>query len=211
MEEFTLILSMVTLGLLAGLSPGALLSLTISESLKNGFIAGLKIAIAPIITDIPIIVFSTILYSKALNFNLFYGIISFIGGTFLLYLSYENIKFKLNANTVISQSNDSNSSLLKGVIGNILNPAPYIFWLTIGTPILINGLEVNYVFSVILALTFFFFLIGSKAFVAYGVDRYRLNLNSAIYQSIIRFLGLPIFIYAILFFYKSASYFGIHL
>ena len=46
------------LGLTAGLSPGPLLTLVITETLKHSRAAGIKIAVAPLITDVPIIIFT---------------------------------------------------------------------------------------------------------------------------------------------------------
>lgn len=40
------------LGLSSGLSPGPLLALVISETLRHGVKAGVKVALAPIITDL---------------------------------------------------------------------------------------------------------------------------------------------------------------
>ena len=50
------------LGLAAGFSPGPLTVLVIGETLRHGLRSGLQVAIAPILTDIPI----TIVGSKAL-------------------------------------------------------------------------------------------------------------------------------------------------
>ncbi|MCD6225405.1 MAG: hypothetical protein J7K32_07820 [Deltaproteobacteria bacterium] len=43
------------LGLSAGLIPGPLLTLVISETLRHNIKAGIKIAVAPLLTDLPII------------------------------------------------------------------------------------------------------------------------------------------------------------
>jgi len=43
------------LGLTAGVAPGPLLTLVVSQTLRYGVREGIKIAIAPIFTDLPII------------------------------------------------------------------------------------------------------------------------------------------------------------
>ena len=45
----------LTLGLAAGVSPGPLLALVVSATLERGFGAGLRVASAPLVTDLPII------------------------------------------------------------------------------------------------------------------------------------------------------------
>ena len=53
------ILAMGTfLGLAAGFAPGPLLTLVISETLQHDIKSGVKVALAPIITDLPIIFFT---------------------------------------------------------------------------------------------------------------------------------------------------------
>ena len=42
-------------GLSAGFSPGPLMALVISQTLKHGIREGAKVAVAPLITDLPII------------------------------------------------------------------------------------------------------------------------------------------------------------
>jgi len=44
------------LGLSAGLAPGPLLTLVISETLQHDIKSGVKVALAPFITDLPIII-----------------------------------------------------------------------------------------------------------------------------------------------------------
>src|SRR5690606_29797086 len=49
----------VSLGLGAGLSPGPLLSLVISASLRGGFLAGLRMACVPFLSDLPVVLLTT--------------------------------------------------------------------------------------------------------------------------------------------------------
>ncbi len=51
-----LVLIGLGLGLAAGVSPGPLLTLVVSSTLARGFGAGLRVALAPVLTDAPIIV-----------------------------------------------------------------------------------------------------------------------------------------------------------
>jgi len=54
----------------AGFAPGPLLTLVISETLQHDIKSGVKVALAPIITDLPIIILS-----KLTNFHDILGII----------------------------------------------------------------------------------------------------------------------------------------
>ena len=52
------------LGLSAGLSPGPLLTLVVSETFRHDFKAGIKVAISPLITDLPIILLTVIILDR---------------------------------------------------------------------------------------------------------------------------------------------------
>lgn len=57
-----LLIAGMTLGLYAGFSPGPLLILVISQTLKHGYKEGVKVAFAPIITDVPIILITVLFF-----------------------------------------------------------------------------------------------------------------------------------------------------
>lgn len=68
------------LGLSAGFAPGPLLTLVISETLQHGIKSGIKVALAPIITDLPIVLITLYVLSKLTHFHGILGGISIIGG-----------------------------------------------------------------------------------------------------------------------------------
>lgn len=55
------LLTGVLLGLSSGLAPGPLLALVASETLRHGVRAGVRVALAPLITDLPIILTTILL------------------------------------------------------------------------------------------------------------------------------------------------------
>ncbi len=79
------------LGLSAGFAPGPLLTLVISETLQHDVKSGVKVALAPIITDLPIVILTLFILAKLSNFHNILGIISLIGGFFILFMGYESI------------------------------------------------------------------------------------------------------------------------
>ena len=110
------------LGLAAGFSPGPLLVLVISETLRHNVKEGVKVSIAPIITDVPIILVSLFVLTQLSNFSILLGIISILGGFFVLYLGYESFRTK---GVELKLEEQSSNALKKGVITNTLNPHPY--------------------------------------------------------------------------------------
>jgi len=192
-------------GLSAGITPGPLLTLVVSETLKNNRKEGIRVAIAPLITDLPIILLTTIILSKLSNFNLILGSISIIGSIFISYLAYQNIflkNFKL-------RNVEKLNSLEKGIITNFLNPNPYLFWFTVGAPTVLIALKDAGVYAAIFFfIGFYIFLVGSQISIAFIVERYRNFLESRIYEYLIRFTGILLLYFALSFLRDGLRYFG---
>ena len=121
----------IVLGLSAGFAPGPLLTLVISETLQHDIKSGVKVALAPIINDVPIILLTLLVLSKLSAFHSILGIISLFGGFFILYMGYESIRTK---RVEINFQEIKPKSLSKGIVANTLSPHPYLFWLSVGAP-----------------------------------------------------------------------------
>jgi threonine/homoserine/homoserine lactone efflux protein len=80
------------LGLAAGTSPGPLLAVTISETQLHGKWEGIKVAVSPLITDLPIILAVLFVLSHLTSSDLFVGIIAFLGASYLIYIRIESLK-----------------------------------------------------------------------------------------------------------------------
>lgn len=191
----TWFLSLV-LGLSAGLAPGPLLTFVISQTLKYNVNEGLKVALAPLITDVPIILVTLFLLTKLSNFKMALGITSFLGGAFILYLSYETIKTK-----PFEASQDTRAqSLKKGAMVNALNPHPYSFWFSVGSPTMLKDQAESSLGAVAFATSFYLCLVGSKLCLALVVGKSRAFLEGRVYLCTMRVLGALLFVFALLLF-----------
>ncbi|MFZ0611777.1 MAG: LysE family translocator, partial [Desulfobacterales bacterium] len=61
MVNGTYLVTGIILGLSGGLTPGPLLTLVITETLKHGFREGAKVSLAPLLTDLPIVAAAVVL------------------------------------------------------------------------------------------------------------------------------------------------------
>jgi threonine/homoserine/homoserine lactone efflux protein len=188
------------LGLTAGFAPGPLLTLVISETLQHDFKSGVKVAIAPIITDLPIIFLALFILSKLSNFNNVLGIISFIGAFFILFIGYTNVR---TSGVVLNENQVEPKSLIKGVLVNALSPHPYLFWLSVGAPIIFKAMSLNVSAPVVFIVSFYFFLVGSKIVLALLVGRSKSFLRDNAYIFTLRFLGLLLCIFSAVLFYDG--------
>ena len=194
----------VVLGLSAGFSPGPLLTFLISQTLKHGIREGVKVAFAPLVTDLPIIIVTLFVLTRFANLNFVLGPISLMGGLFVIYLAYESFRTgKLETNK------DANiQSLSKGAIVNVLNPHPYLFWLSVGAPMMIRAWGKSPIAAMAFVVGFYFCLVGSKLLLAILVGQSRQWLMSRGYGYIMRVLGALLLIFAFLLFRDGLSLLG---
>jgi threonine/homoserine/homoserine lactone efflux protein len=195
-SEITFIISGIVFGLGGGLTPGPLMTLVITETLKHGTREGAKVAMVPLITDLPVVLTSIFLISKLSEINLILGIISLIGAAFLVYLGYESFIFK---GVEIDTTYFKPQSLKKGIIANIFNPAPILFWISVGAPTVLKGYEVSIMASLYFVFSMYFCLVGSKLLTAILVGKSRQFLISRNYMLIIKMLGVVLFVFALVF------------
>jgi threonine/homoserine/homoserine lactone efflux protein len=193
-------------GLTAGISPGPLLTLVISETLRHNKTEGVKIAVAPLITDIPIVLLTIFILSKMASSDIVLGLISILGGIFIAYLGYDSIRSK---GIEIDVQNLKPKSIRKGIIVNILSPHPYIFWLMVGAPITVKAYQASPVAAFVFIIAFYVMLIGSKISIALIVDKSRAILKNKVFIWTLRILGLVLMIFAILLIKEGIRYLGL--
>ena len=195
----------IILGLSAGFAPGPLLTLVISETLRHDIRSGVKVAVAPVFTDLPIILLTLLILSQLSEFRPILGIISMIGGTVILYLGYESMHPKAPS---LDTSGAQTRSLLKGIVANTLNPHPYLFWLGAGGPIITKAMNLGTASLVAFIGSFYLFLVGSKILLAVLVGRSKSFLSGTLYLYIMRVLGLALCVLALLLFRDGLKLLG---
>ena len=191
----------IVLGLSSGLSPGPLFALVISETLNYGRKEGIKIAITPLITDIPIIVISFFVIDQFANSDVVYGILSLGGGLFIGFLAFNSFKLKdFNVSADVKAR-----SIRKGIVANLLNPAPYIFWITVGIPTVIKGFNESIVHVLLFVIPFYLLLVGSKILMAVLISKTG-KINPKLMRYINIILGIILFALALKFIYDGIGY-----
>jgi len=199
------LISGIVFGLTAGITPGPLLTLVISETIKHSLREGIKIAISPLITDLPIISISLLILLPLSNFKSILGAISILGGFFICYLAYESFSIK---GVAIDYQNIKPHSLKKGVITNFLNPYPYMFWITVGAPIILKAFAISTIALIFFILGFYICLVASMILISIIVEKSKNFLRSQYYLYIIRFLGFVLLIFAMSFFIEGLKFLG---
>lgn len=205
-ESLPFILSGILLGLFAGISPGPLMALIISNSVKYNKKEGIKIAFSTIVGDIPIIFITLYFFSKLSEINWFLGLISFLGAGFIFYIALENFK---SVTLKIDIENAKSRSFLKGLITNMLSPHPYMFWILIGAPTTIKANEVNLLTAILFIFCFYCLLIGSKVIIALLTDKSKAFLKSNSYNLVLKILGAFLILFSILLILEGLKFFEV--
>lgn len=188
-------LSGILLGLAAGFAPGPLLTLVVSQTLRFGTAEGLKVALAPLVTDLPIVLLSVLVFAHLADSAFLLGAISLIGACYLGVLAVESLRVD-PVHTVVSET--APKSLRRGVLANFLNPHPYLFWMTVGGPLLLKAMRRDPISPLLFVAGFYILLVGSKLALAAVVGRYRSFLSSRAYVMAVRGLGAALGIVGLL-------------
>ncbi len=190
----------VILGLSAGFSPGPLLALVMSETLRHGIGAGFKVALAPLLTDLPIVILALLVVGRLSDSSLLLGLIAVTGGCFLTLLGWRSLK---TTNSAPGMTAVRPKSLLQGVFTNFLSPHPYLFWISVGAPTTRQALARGTAAGLAFVIGFYICLVGAKVLLAVVTGRGRAFLSGAWYRWLMRFLGLMILGLAGLLFYDA--------
>jgi threonine/homoserine/homoserine lactone efflux protein len=132
------ILQGIGYGFAAGVQPGPLQTYIISQTLLRGWRRVIPAALAPLISDGPIVTICLFVLSQVPLW--LQRLLYIAGGLFVLYLAYGAYQTWKNFDPNIpSPELGTQKSILKAALVNILNPSPYIFWTLVTGPILLAG------------------------------------------------------------------------
>jgi threonine/homoserine/homoserine lactone efflux protein len=170
------LLAGIALGLGAGITPGPLLTLVLTSTLQRGFGAGLRVAVAPLITDAPIILLAVAVVSSVSD-GVLRGL-GIVGGFVVVAMGGRTIweagrLHGADDERVVAGAQD----LWRGVLVNALSPHPWIFWLGAGAPLLVTAWRDSAAQGVLFLVGFYVLLVGSKVGVAWAVAQGRRRLS----------------------------------
>ncbi len=149
-------------GLAAAAQPGPLQAYLISQTLTRGWKRTLPIALAPLISDGPIVSICLLVLSQIPVW--FEQILYIVSGLFVLYLAYDAYTSWRNFDLqTLHAGPNAQQSVLKAALMNMLNPGPYIYWTLVAGPILIKGWRESPLNGIGFLAAFYFTLISGFA------------------------------------------------
>jgi threonine/homoserine/homoserine lactone efflux protein len=195
----------VVLGLSAGFSPGPLFALVLTHTIRHGVREGIKVAAAPLLTDLPILLLSTFLLSRFQGYRDLLGAVSLAGAALVAYMAYETFRAKRREP---SAAEAGPQSLARGAIVNVLSPHPYIFWLTVGAPMILKGWKTGPAAAVLFVAGFTGCLVGAKVALAVLAGRSSRLLEGRGFTRVMRALGALLLLFAAFLFRDGLRLFG---
>lgn len=177
-----------TLGLGAGVAPGPLMALLLSSTLKGGLRAGSRVAVSPVISDIPVVVLSlTVLAALP---NRVTAVLALVGAAYVCWLGIGTIREARTAELSTSTSADPAPSVRSAVVVNLLNPHAWLFWISVGAPLLLSAWRANPIFGVSFLAGFYALFVGTKLVIALVVAGARGHVNQTWYRRLLVATGL---------------------
>ena len=144
--------------------------------------------------------------SKLSGFHTVLGIISLLGGCFILYLGFEGIR---TSGINVLLDTDKPRSLQKGIIVNLLSPHPYLFWFSVGGPLTVKAMHHSVIAAAVFITSFYVLLVGSKMVIAIAVGRSKSFLTDKTYIYTMRLLGTMLVLLAFFLFRDSLHLLGL--
>ena len=190
------------MGLSAGISPGPLLTLVLSQTLAHGSREGIKTALAPLVTDAPILLAAWLVLSRLSGSPAVLGVVALAGACLLARYGYECLKA---LPVPPDRPPGAPRSLARGVAANFANPHPYLFWTTIGVPMLLDAAGSGPGAVASFLAVFYAAIVGAKVLVAVLAGRFRRFCGSRSYRILMIVLGMVLLYYALAFFRQGVS------
>ena len=159
---------------MGGLTPGPLHSLIVATALKRGTRPALRLAVAPLLSDLPPVALS-LLVAATMSDGVARGL-AIVGGLFLIVLGVRSKGEAEEESVLPPESDQAFKDYFRGAFVNLLNPNPWLFWLGVGAPLLRNSWGRGVGYGLLWLTVFYIGLVGVKiAFaIAIGSSRERL-------------------------------------
>ncbi|MGD8322087.1 MAG: LysE family transporter [Gemmatimonadota bacterium] len=131
----TLILGSL-LGLFSGVVPGPFTALIAVTALRHGFWAGFRVAVIPLVSETTVMTLTALLLSQLPSGALRW--MGIIGGLFVVFIAVRTYR-ESGEDPVDEPTISSRRRTLESMMFAVLSPAPWVFWLLVGSPLFLGA------------------------------------------------------------------------
>ena len=150
-----------SLGLPAAFMPGPLQAYLFSQTMKNGWRRTLPAALAPLLSDVPIILLILLVTAQLPPAAL--RLVQVAGGLYLFYLAWGAFQTWRTYRPQTIAPDGGRQSVWQAALTNLLNPNPYLFWGLVGVNILRAAWEQSPAAALAFFGGFYALLLGGNA------------------------------------------------
>ena len=192
--------------------PGPVLTITISESIKRGFIAGPLIILGHAILEILLLVLLVLGFADLINNPALLGIVGIAGGLVLLWISFDMLKGIRQLTLDLSSGKSARGGpVIAGILTSLANPYWIIWWATIGLGYVIISMKLGFIgVAVFFAGHILADLLWYSA-VSLLVSRGRKHISDRIYRGVIGTCAVMLIFFGVYFVYDPIAYIACNL
>jgi threonine/homoserine/homoserine lactone efflux protein len=194
-ELFQMVLLGFVIGLTGALAPGPTLVATINASIAGDWTTGLKVSLGHAIVELFLVILILLgLATVALPYT---PVIAGIGGIALVVFGILTIKGSRKATMRTSEVQTIANPYMAGLVSSAANPYFWIWWLSIGSAMVIAGLEGGLALAVAFMVGHWTADIAWYTFVSTGVSKGKTLFSDTVYQKIMGLCGIFLVIFGV--------------
>jgi threonine/homoserine/homoserine lactone efflux protein len=186
-EMIEMVVMAFTLGLTGALAPGPTLVATVNSSLKSGWTAGPKIAVGHALVEV--LIFLLIAGGLALAARQYSHYIAWFGGLALIAFGILTVKESKSASMTLPKEQAIGNPCLAGILTSVANPYFWIWWLSIGSAMVTNGLEDGMIMASLFMVGHWTADFGWYTLISTSLDSGRSFISEANYRRILAICG----------------------
>ncbi|MDD1696689.1 MAG: LysE family translocator [Methanoregula sp.] len=194
-ELFQMVFLGFVIGLTGALAPGPTLVATINASMNGDWTTGLKVSLGHIIVELFLVVLIILgLATVALPYS---SAIAGIGGVALIAFGIITIAGSRKASMITPHVQTVANPYMAGLVTSAANPYFWIWWLSIGSALVIAGLEGGLALAGAFMLGHWTADIAWYTLVSTGVSKGRTIISDSAYQKVMGICGIFLILFGV--------------
>jgi len=155
-------------GFAGAVQPGPFQTYLASEALRDGPRRTLPAALAPLLSDLPVILL--VLFALTRLPASAQRLLNLVSGVYILYLAWRAWRRRGAVLTAGTQAEMKYGSLSRAALMNLLSPGPYVFWSLVAGPVLLRAWQQGPAFGAAFLVGFYAAMVSTLAalIVAFG-------------------------------------------
>ena len=194
-DVFQMLFLGFVIGLTGALAPGPTLVATINASITGNWMTGLKVSLGHILVELFLVILLLMGFAAlALPYT---SAIAFTGGIALIVFGGLTISGSRSATTVCPPSQTVCNPYLAGLVTSAANPYFWIWWISIGSTMVIAGLQGGLILAGSFMTGHWTADTAWYTFVSTGVSKGRTVFSDNAYRKIVALCGIFLILFGI--------------